>query len=165
MSERHIDRTVEISISKQRLWLKAGADVVAEYGVSTSAFGPGEQEGSLCTPRGAHVIDELIGDAAEPGAVFVGREATGEVWSEQLHAEHPDRDWILSRIIWLSGAEPGTNEGGNVDTKSRYIYIHGTTPIDPMGVPFSHGCVRMDMQQVIELFDQLEPGMTVQINP
>jgi len=145
--------------------LLAGDEVRAEYLVSTSAYGPGEREGSQCTPRGAHTVDELIGDGAEPGAVFVGREPTGEVWSEQLNVEHPGRDWILSRIIWLSGSEPGVNQGGDVDTKNRYIYIHGTTPDAPMGVPCSHGCVRMEMHEVIELFEQVEQGMSVQINP
>lgn len=169
-----MSKLIEISISRQSLRLLEDGNELASYSVSTSAFGPGELDGSQCTPRGAHVVSELIGAGAKPGSVFVGREFTGEVWSKQLDEANPDRDWILSRIIWLDGCEPGVNQGkstdinGNeqsCDTKHRYIYIHGTSPEEPLGVPYSHGCIRMDMHAVIELFDALEPDVPVQINP
>jgi len=162
-------KSIVVSLTRQRLTLKDGAAVIAEYPVSTSAFGPGELEGSQCTPRGAHVVDELIGDGEPEGAVFVGRVPTGEVWSAQLAADEPERDWVLSRVIWLAGTEQGQNagerDGTSCDTRSRYIYIHGTAPDAPLGVPYSHGCVRMNPADVISLYDQLDTGIPVLIEP
>src|SRR5690606_7361302 len=132
--------------------------------VSTAANGAGEREGSGCTPRGRHVVRARIGAGAPPGAVFRGRRPTGEVWSPELAAQHPERDWILSRILWLSGCEPGFNRLGEVDTMRRYIYIHGTPNDQPMGVPLSHGCVRMRNADVIELFERVPVGTEVLIH-
>jgi lipoprotein-anchoring transpeptidase ErfK/SrfK len=98
-----------------------------------------------------------------PRSVFVGRRPTGEIWSPELAALHPDRDWILTRILWLSGLEPGRNRLGNVDSMRRYIYIHGTPDDQPMGVPASHGCVRMRNDELIELFNLVAPGTEVLI--
>src|SRR5690606_20033273 len=117
-----------------------------------------------CTPRGRHVVRARIGAGAPAGAVFRGRRPTGEVWSPELAARYPGRDWILSRILWLSGREPGFNRLGGVDSMRRYIYIHGTPDDQPMGVPLSHGCVRMRNADVIELFDLVPPGTEVLIH-
>lgn len=156
---------IEISLAEQVLRL-FGDDgrLVRTWPVSTAANGPGEREGSGCTPRGRHVVRARIGAGAPAGAVFRGRRPTGEVWSPELAARHPGRDWILSRILWLSGREPGFNRLGGVDSMRRYIYIHGTPDDQPMGVPLSHGCVRMRNADVIELFDLVPPGTEVLIH-
>lgn len=153
-----------ISIAAQRLsLLDAEGQVLREYPVSTALNGPGEQKGSGCTPRGRHVIRAKIGAGQVPGTVFVGRRPTGEVWSPALAAQFPERDWILSRILWLSGCEVGRNRLGDCDTMQRYIYIHGTPEPEPMGVPLSHGCIRMRNADVIDLFDRVPVGATVLI--
>ncbi|CAG0960440.1 putative L,D-transpeptidase YbiS [Gammaproteobacteria bacterium] len=153
-----------ISIAAQRLsLLDAEGQVLREYPVSTALNGPGEQKGSGCTPRGRHVIRAKIGDGQMPGTVFVGRRPTGEVWSPALAAQFPERDWILSRILWISGCEVGRNRLGDCDTMQRYIYIHGTPDTEPMGVPLSHGCIRMRNADVIDLFDRVPVGATVMI--
>lgn len=156
---------IEISLAEQVLRLFGGdGRLVRAWPVSTAANGPGEREGSGCTPRGRHVVRARIGAGAPAGAVFRGRRPTGEVWSPELAARYPGRDWILSRILWLSGREPGFNRLGGVDSMRRYIYIHGTPDDQPMGVPLSHGCVRMRNADVIELFDLVPPGTEVLIH-
>ncbi len=133
--------------------------LLRRYSVSTSKNGPGEKNGSYKTPRGRHLIRAKIGGGAEPGTVFVARRPTGEVWTDELAAEHPGRDWILTRILWLSGREPGRNRLGDVDTMRRHVYIHGSPDSVPMGRPGSIGCVRMSNPDIVELFD-LVPSYT-----
>jgi hypothetical protein len=157
-------RTLRISLRRQELEVREGGRVTARYPVSTAANGAGERAGSEQTPRGAHEVKELIGAGAPCGAVFAERLPTGELCTSELRAAHPGRDWILSRVIWLSGLEPGRNQGGDVDTHGRFIYIHGTPDDEPMGEPRSHGCIRMRNPDVIELFALLEPGTPVQID-
>ncbi|HEX7030074.1 MAG TPA: L,D-transpeptidase [Gammaproteobacteria bacterium] len=147
-----------MDLSRQRLELRDGDGLRAEYSVSTSLRGAGERPGSECTPRGRHVIAEKIGANAPPGAVFIGRQPTGEIWSPELAAANPDRDWILTRILWLDGCEDA-----NAESKSRFIYIPGTPDTVPMGVARSHGCVRMRNDDVIELFDLVDVGTPVDI--
>jgi len=155
---------IDISIAEQRLRLLDEADgVLAEYAVSTAANGPGEIKNSCCTPRGKHVVRAKIGEGKPLGTVFIGRRPTGETWSPQLAAQHPERDWILTRILWLSGCEPGVNRLGNVDSMQRYIYIHGTPDAEPMGIPRSHGCIRMRNAEIVELFDRVPAGTPVVI--
>jgi len=137
--------------------------VVARYEVSTAANGPGEQRGSFCTPRGRHIIRAKIGAGAPENTVFVRRRPTGEIYTPELAARHPGRDWILTRILWLSGCEPGFNRLGEVDTMRRYIYIHGSPNEVPMGVPGSRGCIRMRNRDIIELFDRVAVGTPVDI--
>jgi lipoprotein-anchoring transpeptidase ErfK/SrfK len=137
--------------------------VVARYEVSTAANGPGEQRGSFCTPRGRHIIRAKIGAGAPENTVFVRRRPTGEIYTPELAARHPGRDWILTRILWLSGCEPGLNRLGEVDTMRRYIYIHGSPDEVPMGVPGSRGCIRMRNRDIIELFDRVAVGTPVDI--
>ena len=156
---------IEVDIARQRLRLfDAAGTCVRDYAVSTALNGAGEQMGSGCTPRGRHIVRAMIGGGAPSGAVFVGRRPTGEVWTPALQARFPERDWILSRILWLSGCEPGRNRLGAVDSMRRYIYIHGTPDDQPMGVPRSHGCVRMRNADVIDLFARVRPGTPVEIH-
>ena len=155
---------IDIDIGKQTLRLFDGETLLREYAVSTAANGVGQQEGSGCTPLGRHRIRARIGTGQPSGAVFVGRRPTGEIWSPQLAAEHPQRDWILSRILWLSGEQPGFNRLGNVDSMRRFIYIHGAPDSEPMGIPCSHGCVRMRNADVLELFDLVPVGCPVLIH-
>ena len=155
---------IEISIPAQRLSLldDAGCELRA-WPVSTAANGVGEQRGSYCTPRGRHVIRARIGAGQPENAVFVRRRPTGEIYSAELAAEHPRRDWILTRILWLSGCEPGFNRLGEVDTMRRYIYIHGCPDHADVGRPGSHGCVRMRNADIVELFDLVSVGTAVDI--
>jgi lipoprotein-anchoring transpeptidase ErfK/SrfK len=156
--------SIRISIPDQRLTLlDDGGRTARSYAVSTATNGPGERRGSHCTPRGRHIVRAKIGAGAAPGTVFVGRRPTGEVWSPELAAQHPGRDWILTRILWLSGCEPGFNRLGEVDTMRRYIYIHGSPEAVPMGVPGSIGCVRMRNAEIIELFDLVPAGTSVEL--
>jgi lipoprotein-anchoring transpeptidase ErfK/SrfK len=153
-----------ISIPAQALdLLDDQGKLLRRYAVSTASKGPGEQRGSNCTPRGRHVIRAKIGGGRPSGAVFVGRRPTGEIHTPELAAAHPERDWILTRILWLSGCEPGFNRLGEVDTMRRYIYIHGCPDSAPMGVPRSIGCVRMRNADIIELFDLVPAGTPVEI--
>ena len=155
--------SILIDISQQRLTLNEGDQLVKSWPVSTALNGAGELEGSGCTPRGLHQIAEKIGEGASLNAVFVGRKFTGEIYTPALASAHPDRDWILTRILWLAGLEPGKNLGAEVDTQARYIYIHGTPDTEPMGVPASHGCIRMRNEALIELFDQVTVATQVRI--
>jgi lipoprotein-anchoring transpeptidase ErfK/SrfK len=157
------DLRVEIDIGAQRLRLLRGAEVLREYAVSTARHGAGERMDTGCTPRGRHVVAEKIGEGAAPGSVFVGRRPTGEIYSPELRQQNPTRDWILTRILWLSGSEPGRNQGGDVDSYNRYIYIHGAPDDVPMGKPGSAGCIRMRNTDVVELFERVPPGTPVDI--
>ena len=138
-------------------------EVLRSYPVSTAARGVGEQQGSHCTPRGRHLIRAKIGGGLPQNSVFVARRPTGEIYSAELAAAHPERDWILSRILWLSGCEPQFNRLGSVDTMRRYIYIHGCPDSEPMGVPKSHGCIRMRNSDIVELFDLVPAYIPVEI--
>jgi L,D-transpeptidase YbiS len=153
---------IEILISSQTLTLYDGdGGVVARYPVSTAANGVGCLKDSGCTPLGVHIIRAKIGAAAEPNTVFVGRRLTGEICTPELMTQFPNRDWILTRILWLSGKEIGKNRLGNVDTMQRYIYIHGTPDSTDMSKIGSHGCVRMRNSDVIALFDLVAVGTRV----
>ncbi len=154
---------IHINLGTQQLMLALGHRRVV-YPVSTAAQGAGERNGSGCTPRGAHIVRARIGAGAVSGTVFVGRRPTGEICTPELYARAPKRDWILTRILWLSGLEPGRNRLGEVDTMRRYIYIHGCPDEVAVGVPGSHGCIRMRNADLIELFDQVPVGTPVMID-
>ena len=155
---------INISISSQQLELIDDDEIViSRYSVSTSKNGPGEVNGSFCTPRGRHIIRAKIGAGAPPGTVFVKRRATGEIYSSDLADILDKRDWILTRILWLSGCELGFNRMGRVDTMRRCIYIHGSPDHVPIGRPGSIGCIRMRNADIIELFDQIAVGTEVTI--
>ncbi len=155
---------LEISLAEQicRLW--QDQNCVFTAAVSTALNGAGEANGSGCTPRGWHQIRALIGQGQPLNTVFVGRRPTGEIFHAQMAKDYPERDWILTRILWLSGLEIGRNRLGNVDTMRRYIYIHGCPDSAPMGQPLSHGCIRMHNQDLLTLFDQVKPGLKVLIH-
>lgn len=154
---------IEVELASQRLRLYQGERLRRSFPVSTAANGPGERQGSGCTPRGRHRVRIAIGRGCPPGAVFRGRRWTGEVYSPALAAAQPGRDWILTRILWLTGLEPGRNRGGDVDTLRRFIYIHGCPGGEPMGIPRSHGCIRMRDADLIALCDLAGPGTLVDI--
>lgn len=145
--------------SQQLTLFDDSGGVVRHYPVSTSKHGLGEKNDSYCTPRGRHIVRAKIGAGLPEGAVLVGRRPTGEVWTPELAERFPGRDWMLTRILWLSGCEPGFNRLGGVDTMRRYIYIHGSPETADMGKPGSIGCVRMRNANVAELFD-LVPAYT-----
>jgi len=154
---------VEISLAKQELTVFEKDQVTISYPVSTSKNGPGESTGSECTPRGRHEISEKIGTDYPLNTIFVGRKVTGEIFEETLIGKQPYRDWILTRILWLSGLEPGYNAGAECDTKARYIYIHGSPESTVFGTPGSRGCIRMRNLHVMDLFDRVEEGTWVDI--
>ena len=155
---------LHISIADQRLYGFADGQLVVRLPVSTALNGPGELSGSNCTPRGRHQVRAKIGYGLPLGAVLRGRRWTGEVWSEALDVQFPGRDWILTRILWLSGCEPGFNRLGEVDTFRRYIYLHGTPDTQPMGVPLSHGCVRLRNADLLDLYPHVPPHCAVMID-
>ncbi len=142
-----------ISLAEQCLYVYSGKQLLRSYAISSARNGPGELSGSGCTPRGWHQVRAKIGAGLALGAVLRGRRWTGEVWTPELHEQFPGRDWILTRILWLSGLEPGRNRLGSCDTFQRYIYIHGTPDCEPMSQPESHGCIRMRNADVLELFE------------
>ncbi|MDE3739609.1 L,D-transpeptidase [Pseudomonas resinovorans] len=155
---------LHISIADQQLYGFAGGQLVLRMSVSTALNGAGEANGSNCTPRGLHQVRARIGEGLPLGAVLRGRRWTGEVWNAELHERFPGRDWILSRILWLSGCEPGHNRLGKVDSFRRYIYLHGTPDTEPMGVARSHGCIRLRNVDVLELFDRVPVHCAVRID-
>lgn len=155
---------IEVSVAHQRLTLLDDHDVVIKrYVISTAAKGVGEVMGSYQTPRGWHRIRARIGDGLPLGAVLRGRRPTGEICTPELMAAQPYKDWILTRILWLCGEEPGFNRGGQVDTMRRYVYIHGTPDNTEIGVPGSHGCIRMRNSDMVDLFDRVTVGTPVLI--
>jgi lipoprotein-anchoring transpeptidase ErfK/SrfK len=155
---------LDIAIADQQLTIYANGIAVQHYPISTAKNGAGELRGSECTPRGWHKIRAKIGADQPLQAVFVGRRATGEIYSADLGREYPQRDWILTRILWLGGLEPGRNRYGNVDSAWRYIYIHGGPDELMTGDPGSHGCIRMNNADMLDLFNRVEAGMKVYIH-
>jgi lipoprotein-anchoring transpeptidase ErfK/SrfK len=158
------DLFLDISISQQQLSIMDNGQILRSYAVSTAKNGAGERRGSECTPTGWHKIRAKIGNGQPLHAVFVGRRPTGEIYSAELGRQYPQRDWILTRILWLGGLEPGKNRYGEVDTAWRYIYIHGCPDELMNGKPESHGCIRMKNADVLDLFDRVAAGMPVYIH-
>jgi len=155
---------INIHIPTQQLDLLDDAgSLLRRYSVSTAANGAGEVCGSHCTPRGKHLIRAKIGAGQAENTVFVRRRPTGEIYTPELGAQFPERDWILTRILWLSGCEIGFNRLGENDTMRRYIYIHGTPDSVQLGAPGSHGCIRMRNADLVELFDLVPAGTPVEI--
>lgn len=155
--------SIIVDVKNQQLTLCNHDEPIKRYVVSTAKNGLGEVSGSYCTPRGKHVIRAKIGVGVPLGGVFVRRRFTQEVYTPELAASFPARDWILTRILWLSGLEPGVNRLGQVDTMRRFIYIHGTPDTEALGQPISHGCIRMSNDDVLDLFDRVAPGCPVTI--
>lgn len=157
------EQRILIDTASQQLQLIQGENLIFTTSVSTGLNGTGQQEGSEQTPLGQHRIRIKIGHDCQPNSVFVGRRFTGEIYTPELAAKYPNRDWILSRILWLSGQTLGHNRKGSVDTQRRYIYIHGCPDNCPMGVAASHGCIRMRNADIIALFDRVSTGCSVLI--
>ncbi|MFN3768349.1 MAG: L,D-transpeptidase family protein [Ectopseudomonas guguanensis] len=155
---------LHISIADQMLYGFSAGQLKVRLPVSTARNGAGERNGSGCTPRGLHQVRAKIGAGLPLAAVLRGRRWTGEVWSPQLHEQFPGRDWILTRILWLSGLEAGRNRLGEVDTFRRYIYLHGTPDTEPMGQPLSHGCIRLRNDDMLALFDRVPAHCRVRID-
>jgi len=155
---------IHICISEQACTVTDDGVELFKAAVSTALNGVGEQQNSGCTPRGLHQIRACIGAGQAENTVFVARRPTGEVYTPELELQFPDRDWILTRILWLSGLELGKNRLANVDTMQRYIYIHGCPNSFPMGKPLSHGCIRMHNKDLVTLFDLVVPGTRVLIH-
>jgi lipoprotein-anchoring transpeptidase ErfK/SrfK len=155
---------IEISIPAQSLVLLEDGLCLKQYAISTARNGAGERKGSFCTPRGQHVVRARIGAGAPGNTVFVGRRPTGEIYGPELAERFPGRDWILTRILWLSGCEVGFNRLGEVDTMRRYIYIHGSPDSTAMGTPGSIGCIRMRNNDIVELFERIPAGTAVSIS-
>lgn len=156
-------KTIRVFVGEQRLELYNDDDLLLATSISTAKKGVGEINGSEKTPRGWHTIRAKIGNNLPLNTVFVGRRPTGEIYSPGLRTQHPQRDWILTRILWMSGLEPGFNRLGNVDTMRRYIYIHGCPDDDVLGVPGSHGCIKMRNTEIVRLFNLIDVGTRVYI--
>jgi len=156
---------ININISSQELDLiDDQGKSICNYYISSARNGTGQLTGSYCTPLGAHIVRAKIGTGLPENTVFVGRRPTGEIYTPELAAQFPDRDWILTRILWLSGREAGFNRLGDVDTMRRYIYIHGSPDTVQMGQPGSIGCIRMRNTDIVELFDRITPGTSVNLS-
>jgi hypothetical protein len=156
-------RNLYIEVSSQLLSCIEDGTIVRSYPVSTALAGTGECRDSGCTPMGKHKIRLKIGQGCPLNSVFISRRPSGEIYDETLAKQAPERDWILTRILWLSGLQSGINRGGEVDTLSRYIYIHGTADEHLIGRPVSHGCIRMRNLDMLELFDWVSNDMLVDI--
>lgn len=157
-------RYIEVCITTQTLDLIEDRLVLHSYPVSTAKNGAGQRMGSECTPTGWHKIRARIGGGQAINSVFVGRRATGEIYTPELSKQHPERDWVLSRILWLGGLEAGFNRYGEVDSTWRYIYIHGCPDHLLNGKPASHGCIRMRNADMIDLFERIKVGELVFID-
>jgi len=153
---------IDVDVPAQTLTVKDAQDkTILHARIATARNGVGENRGSERTPRGRHYIRAKIGTGLPAGAVLVSRRPTGEIYSAPLRTLYPNRDWILTRILWLSGLEPGKNRLGDVDTMRRYVYIHGCPDEDPMGTPSSRGCIKMRNDEIIKLFDLVPAGTPV----
>ena len=159
-----VQNYLDICIASQELTVYEDGNRVQSYPVSTAKNGAGELMGSECTPTGWHRIRAKIGEGQPLYAVFTGRRPTGEIYSPELGKQYPKRDWILTRILWLGGLEPGKNRYGKVDTAWRYIYIHGSPDELMTGKPDSHGCIRMLNADVLDLFNRVDAGFKVYIH-
>jgi L,D-transpeptidase YbiS len=149
-----------VSVDEQRFRLVEDGKVVWSVPCSTAANGTGSQMGSEKTPLGWHVVSRKIGDGAPVGQVFRGRAPTKEIWKP---GDEVSEDLVLTRILILDGLEPGKNKGGNVDSRARYIYVHGTNDEERIGEPASHGCVRLRNADVVTAFERIPEGTALLI--
>ena len=151
-----------INIDEQKLIYKSKFRTYT-YSISSSVNGLGNKKDSYKTPFGKHIISEKIGEDLPLGAVFKGRKWTKEVMRPIKEEIDIPEDVITSRILWLDGLEEGINKGGNVDSKERFIYIHGTAEEGLIGKPASIGCIRMKNKDVIKLFNRVKENTKVLI--
>lgn len=153
---------IVIRIKEQTLEHRRATGVRMHYPVSTATKGSGNLHGSLQTPLGRHRIAARIGAGLPEETIFKARRPV-DAYDASIH--HPDGDWILSRILWLEGEQTGVNRRGRVDTRSRFIYIHGTHREDLIGRPASHGCIRMRKRDIVDLFAHTRRHERVYIFP
>ena len=152
-----------VDVRAQSMEVRRGETLLARFPVSTAARGIGNVEASYRTPLGRHRVCEKFGAGAPLGTVFRSREDTGVIAPILTAPVDVEEDLILTRILWLEGLEPGVNRGPGIDSRERYIYIHGTNEEGLIGTPASHGCVRMRNRDVVTLFDLLPVGAEVEI--
>ncbi|HZL44374.1 MAG TPA: L,D-transpeptidase, partial [Verrucomicrobiae bacterium] len=143
----------------QQVPCPGGYQLVNSFRCSTSRFGIGQLAGSNRTPIGLHRIAQKLGGGWPAGTVFKSRHPVGFTWQGQPEAT------ITSRILWLEGLDPGWNQGGNVDSHARYIYIHGTGDELTIGSPASCGCLHLSCEDLLPLFDLVPVGSLVWIRP
>jgi lipoprotein-anchoring transpeptidase ErfK/SrfK len=160
-----MQRIIDICIATQTLQLIEKNKELKSYPISSAKNGLGEEMGSECTPKGKHKIRAKIGIDQPLNSVFIARRSTGEIYNLALAAEFPDRDWILTRILWLGGLEVGFNRYGKKDSTWRYIYIHGCPDHLMQGKPDSHGCIRMGNHDIIDFFGRVQVGDEILIHP
>ncbi|MDH5479999.1 MAG: L,D-transpeptidase [Nitrosomonas sp.] len=155
---------INISIAQQQLDLvDDSGNIIKQYSISSAKNGVGQENSSFCTPLGKHIIRAKIGAGQAINTIFIRRRPTGEIYTPELGIRYPKRDWILTRILWLSGCERGFNRLGTVDTMRRYVYIHGSPDSVEMGEPGSRGCIRMRNDDLLALFDVVNAGVNVEI--
>ena len=152
---RELETLIVVNISTQQLFLLKKGKIEEFYSVSTSVYGTGSTVNSFKTPLGRHKISEKIGEGLPEGAILKGRRWTGAIANIIKESIDTEFDVVTSRILWLTGLEEGKNLGSGVDSKSRYIYIHGTAEEGLIGKPASDGCVRMYNSDVISLFNSV----------
>ncbi len=165
-SQYSSEYVVIIHASEQKQYLLHNGMIIRQYIISTSEYGLGSQSGSNQTPLGVHIVKQKYGTNAKIGTIFRARANTGQI--AKILTETGKRskaDNVTTRILWLSGLEKGKNKGGNVDSHRRYIYIHGTDEEGRLGSPASHGCIRMNNQDVIDLYKNITVGTLVVILP
>jgi len=158
------DESNNVNQFRQKVKQLIREQVIKSYPISTALKGIGQNKNSFQTPIGTHYIRAKIGKDLPALSIFEARRPTGRIWNKEDAESHPNHDWILSRILWLSGKELGVNRLGTIDTMQRYIYIHGTPDESQLGKPLSHGCIRMSNDDVIELFNLIPIGTIVNIN-
>lgn len=150
-----------VSVRRQRLFHIREGRLMADYAVATSSKGLGAAQDSYRTPTGLHRVNGKFGEGVPPFGILRDREFTGSYADPDF--EGVDKDWITSRVLWLDGQETGVNSGAGVDSRTRFIYIHGTANEGSIGTPSSMGCIRMRNHDVIELFGRVPDGTPVVI--
>lgn len=152
-----------VNIQQQEIYVVRNDAIEKTYRISSAKNGIGNSAGSGKTPLGVHRIAEKIGAGAKPNTIFLGRKDSGKTATILKDPIDSEDDYVTSRILWLEGLEPGINKGKGIDSKQRYIYIHGTPEEGLIGTPASHGCIRLYNKDVIELFDVVSAGTLVVI--
>jgi len=160
---KEIELLLVVDVTTQQLFLLKKGIIERIYSISTSVYGTGSEVNSYKTPLGKHKISEKIGEGLPEGAILKGRRWTGAIANIIKEPIDTEFDVVTSRILWLTGLEEGKNLGSGVDSKSRYIYIHGTAEEGLIGKPASDGCVRMYNSDVITLFDTVNVDTEVWI--
>ncbi len=156
-------KKILIKLNLQRLEFYPGDGSLQIFPISSGKNGIGQMLGSEKTPLGQHMIYRKLGADLALNTVFIARKPSGEIYSADWAAQYPGRDWILTRILWLMGLEPGYNRFGDYDTRLRHIYIHGTPDETRLGQPGSRGCIRMKNADIVHLFEQVEEGTRVEL--